>query len=283
MSKNLQKNVQNKKGGRPAIEIDRNKFMKLYDEGMTDQAIADALGVSRQTVMRTREKMGLKPNRKRGERGPGKVREDKSYYHEVMRVMRIPEVAREIYKAAQIYRRNGGDEAASYVAAVIDPAPVPRVNPGPFCPPADKINRKEIKYIVSTEIQAERAAIAGVPGPAVFELARVIKTGSRRVIEKLAMAAVMQAFFVGVHETVKKVMSEIHPINLSRRALSAIKSGWERVKEECLKWAPIQEETKKRMNFAAPAGRAGGTGKKGKGGGTVNLHNRTAWAGANGY
>ncbi len=277
------KNVQNPKGGRPAIEIHKETFLRLYNEGLADQIIAQNLGISRQTVIRFRESMGLKPNRKRGERGPGKVREDKSYYQEVKRVMRIPEVAREIYKAAKIYRRAGGDEATSYVATVIDPAPTPRVIPGPWCSPADKINLTQVKYIVTVEQQAERTGIAGVPGPAVFELAEVVKTGSERLIRKLAMAAVMQAFMVGVNETVKKVTSKIGPVHLSRRALSVLRDTWERVKNQCLAWAPVQEESKKRFTFRVMGERPALTGKVGRQGGRWSLEARRAFAGANGY
>ncbi|RJX17209.1 MAG: hypothetical protein C4575_13635 [Desulforudis sp.] len=282
MSAGSRKNVQNH-GGRPSIEINRTAFLGFYHNGLTDQQIAEHLGVSRQTAIRFRQANGLKPNRKRGERGAGAVREHKAYYEEIKRVMRIPEVARAVYRAAKMFRDSGGDEATSYVATVIDPAPLPRVNPGSWCSPADKINLTQIKYIVTVEQQAERAVVAGVPGPAVFELTRAVKSGSPRLIEKLAMSAVVNAFMVGVHETVAKVMAELNPVYLSRRALSAVKSTWERIWTACLEWAPVQSERRARAAAVRAGGYGGGTGKAGKGGGRVNLHDRTAWAGANGY
>lgn len=281
MLKSRQKNVRNL-GGRPAAEVDQKAFKDLHADGLTDQQIAKHLGVSRQTVIRLRQANGLESNRKRGERGAGKVREGESYYKETKRVMRIPEVAREIYRAAKALRNAGGDEAASYVATIIDPAPLPKTNPGPWCGPADRINFTHIKYIVSVEQQAERAVVAGVPGPAVFELAQVIKSAAPRLVEKLAMEAVVNAFFVGVHETVAKVRAELNPVYLSRRALSAMRSTWGRILTACLEWAPVQRE----RLFRASAGRSGGRGgdgKVGKNGGRVNLHDRIAWLGANGH
>lgn len=286
MSKADQKNVRNL-GGRPAIQIDQDLFLNLYNNGLTDQQIADEFGVSRQTIIRHRRAHALPPNRKRGERGSGAVREDKSYYQEVKRVMRIPEVAKAVYKAARKYRSAGGDEATSYVATVIDPAPLPKVNQGLWCSKADNINLTQVKYIVSVEQRAQQAVVAGVPGPAVFELARSIKSGSARLIEKLAMAAVVNAFMVGVHETVARVLKELDPIDLSRRTLSAMKSAWDRIRAACLKWAPVQRERKIAANtgcyglYSGDSG--GGTGKVGRGGGRWNTHNRTAWLGAAGY
>lgn len=282
MSENRQKNVQNL-GGRPGAEIDQKVLRELHRNGLTDQQIAEHLQVSRQTVIRFRQALGLEPNRKRGGRGAGAVREDKAYYEEAKRVMRIPEVARAIYRAAKEYRNAGGDEAASYVATVIDPAPIPRVVPGPWCSPADKINLTQIKYIVTVEQQTERAVVAGVPGPDVFELARVIKSGSPRLIRKLALGAVVNAFFVGIHETVAKVMAELNPVYLSRRALSAVKNVWEQIRRACLEWAPVQAESRRSIVRIFAGGHGNGTGKVGKGGGRANLHDRTAWLGANGY
>lgn len=278
-----EKNVQNPRGGRPAVGIDGERFLRLHNEGLADQVIAQNFGVSRQTVIRLRTSMGLKPNRQRGERGPGKAREGKSYYLEAKRVMRIPEVAREVYKAARIYRRAGGDEATSYVATIIDPAPVPKLAPGPWVAPAERINRTAVKYIVSVEQRAERAGIAGVPGPAVFELAEVIKTGSKRLIRKLAMAAVVQAFMVGVNETVKKVTDEINPVHLSRRALSVLQNAWEKVRDQCLAWAPVQDESRKRFAFGSGETAPLFTGKVGRQGGRWSLDARRAFAGADGY
>jgi len=61
-----------KEGGRPAIDIDMNKFVTLYSKGLTDGEIATKMKVSRRTVIRRREELGLKPNRTSGQRGPGK-------------------------------------------------------------------------------------------------------------------------------------------------------------------------------------------------------------------
>ena len=61
-----------RKGGRSAIDIDMNKFVALYSKGLPDGEIARELKVSRRTIIRRREELGLKPNRTSGQRGPGK-------------------------------------------------------------------------------------------------------------------------------------------------------------------------------------------------------------------
>ena len=48
-----------------------NKFVTLYSKGLTDGEIATKMKVSRRTVIRRREELGLKPNRTSGQRGPG--------------------------------------------------------------------------------------------------------------------------------------------------------------------------------------------------------------------
>lgn len=60
------------KGGRPTIDIDMNKFVTLYSKGLADGEIAHKMKVSRTTIIRRREELGLKPNRTSGQRGPGK-------------------------------------------------------------------------------------------------------------------------------------------------------------------------------------------------------------------
>lgn len=60
------------KTGRPAINIDMNKFIALYTKGLTDGEIATRMKISRPTVIRRREELGLKPNRTSGQRGPSK-------------------------------------------------------------------------------------------------------------------------------------------------------------------------------------------------------------------
>ena len=60
------------KTGRPVINVDMNKFLALYTKGLTDGEIANKMKVSRPTVIRRREELGLKPNRTTGQRGPAK-------------------------------------------------------------------------------------------------------------------------------------------------------------------------------------------------------------------
>jgi len=60
------------KTGRPVINIDMNKFIALYTKGLTDGEIATRMKISRPTVIRRREELGLKPNRTSGQRGPSK-------------------------------------------------------------------------------------------------------------------------------------------------------------------------------------------------------------------
>jgi hypothetical protein len=61
-----------KTGGRPAIDINLKNFIAWHSKGLSDGEIASKMKISRPTVIRRREELGLKPNRTAGQRGPAK-------------------------------------------------------------------------------------------------------------------------------------------------------------------------------------------------------------------
>jgi len=259
-------------------------FRALCEAGLADEAVAEALNISRPTVVRLRQEHNISPNRKRGGRGPGKARAQKTYYEEARRVLNNPEVARAVRHAAREFRQNGGDEAKSFIATGLDPAPVPVFTPGPYASDPEKTNLTRVEYILEFEERVQRAAVAGVPGPAVFQLARVIKTASKEVVRSLALKAVAEAFLVGVHQTVNAVCSWTENLKLNLEDLfEKSQARWKEVKEKALAWAPVKQEKKPLFRFRGHSDGHGRTGKIGRGGGRQNIHTRRAFAAANGY
>lgn len=259
------------------VKINLKLFVELYQKGFTDEMIAQKLGISRATVIRKRRELGLRPNRKRGERGPGKVSEDKSYYVEVVRLMR--HVGKEIFSAATRYLASTGDESKAWAATVIDPGNIPHPAPGPHAVKVEKINLTTAKFICEYERRADMANMAGVPGPAIIELARVYKTVDEETKKELAMKAVLEAGFVRVCETVKEVVKR------GTEKISEWKQIWsERIKKAC-EWAPVKKEAPRIWAFygAACESIRTGTGQLGRGGGIRNIEVRRALLGAAGY
>lgn len=282
MSENGEKNVQ--KRGRPRIKVNLSSFRALCGAGLSDEAVAEALNISRPTVIRLRQEHGVSPNRKRGERGPGKARTQKTYYEETKRVLNNPEVAQVLSAAARDFRKSGGDEVKSFISTGLDPAPVPVFLPGPYASDPEKTNITTVKYVLKAEERARQAAVAGVPGPAVFQLARVIKTASESVVRRLALKAVAEAFFVGVHQTVDAVCSWTEKLKLNLEDLfDRSRECWEEVKETALAWAPVKKEKRPLFRFRAPSDNRARTGKAGSGGGRQNIEARRAFAAVNGY
>ncbi|RJX20352.1 MAG: hypothetical protein C4570_03840 [Ammonifex sp.] len=281
MPESGEKNVQK---GRPRIKISLRAFRALCEAGLPDDAVAEALNVSRPTVVRLRQEHSISPNRRRGERGPGRARTQKTYYEETKRVLGNPKVARTLGDAAREFRKSGGDEVKSFIATGLDPAPVPVFLPGPYTSDPEKTNITTVKYVLKAEERAQQAAVAGVPGPAVFQLARVIKTASESVVRRLAAKAVSEAFFVGLHQTVDAVCSWVEKLKLNLEDLfEKSRERWGEVKEKALAWAPVKEEKKPLFRFRAPSDNRVRTGKVGSGGGRQNVEARRAFAAANGY
>lgn len=281
MPESGEKNVQK---GRPRIKIRLRDFKALCEAGLPDEAVAEALNVSRPTVVRLRQEHGISPNRKRGERGPGKARTQKTYYEETKRVLNKPEVAQALSAAAREFRKSGGDEVKSFIATGLDPAPIPVFLPGPYVSDPEKTNITTVKYVLKAEEHAQRAAAAGVPGPAVFQLARVVKTASEGVVRRLALKAVSEAFFVGVHQTVEMVQKTVDGLKLRLEDLfDRFRESWRETKEKALAWPPVQEEKKPFFRFRAPSDNRSRTGKIGSQGGRQNVQSRRAFAAANGY
>lgn len=270
--------------GRPRAEVDIEQFKRLHALGLQDGVIAEKLNTSRSTVLRLRKEHGLAAARRKGERGPGRVREEKPYYEEACRIMSDPDIAREIYAAARELRREGKvDEATSYLATIIHPRKTPRANVL-IAGHADKTNPKHVEFVTSFEKRMAESNQAGVPGPAIFELARIIKTGKRALIRTLARKAVLHAMFVGVHETVEAVVKKVgeKTIEVSQRSVSAWNIFWNNVRAKALEWAPVKEVRKpnplkwlKRIRCGEPAALRR-IGRRGTGGGIVDLELRRA-------
>lgn len=56
-------------GGHSPKDISTDELLHYYNLGLVDQEIADLLGVSRPTILRARQELGLKANRRVGQRG----------------------------------------------------------------------------------------------------------------------------------------------------------------------------------------------------------------------
>jgi hypothetical protein len=236
-----------------------DSFKNLYERGLPDGIIAEILGVSRPTIVRLRQELNLPANREVGQRGPGKARDEKSYYLEVKRVLRNPEVGRALHEAAREAAnewRGTADESKAWIATGLDPAPVPHFNPGPYAGDPAKMDLTTAKLIAHTEQRAEYAVVAGVPGPAIFELARVIKTADKSLVRKLALEAVRTAFMVGVHQTVAAVRQFLEEVGeRGREAYEGWKAMWRELKEKLFAWAPVREERRRSFRFFVPAAR----------------------------
>lgn len=76
-------------GGRPFALVDEDLLVELYEKGFTDAEISEKLGVSRATIFRYREDLGLPPLRSIGKRGEGKSRKGQ----EAERLARVQKAA----------------------------------------------------------------------------------------------------------------------------------------------------------------------------------------------
>jgi hypothetical protein len=265
---------------RPRITIDYNKFQKLYDAGYQDAEIARILGVDRSTVTRRRQAINLPANRKRGERGPA-VKEDEPYWKAVTRVLKyvkdyISEAAREYYKRTNDFER-------FFICYCMEPKPMYHANPHAYYSDPQKMNYKAVQKIVEYEQKMDQASMAGVPGPAILELAKVYKSADEETCKQLAKEAVETAGFVNCDCKVCDVTIMTPPKDLIR--------FWKNRLAEILSWTPVKEwETAKRIRKATIKAKekvasvaCGRSGRRGKGGGLQSLNNHLAFQAAQGY
>lgn len=268
---------------RPKKEIDFLKFDQLYAGGYTDAMIARELGVDRSTVVRRRQALGLPANRKRGQRGPS-VRDSEPYWLAVKRSIKY--VWNYIIDAARQYYKETGDFERYFICYILEPRPMYHGAPGPHAPDPARMNFTSAKRIVDFEQTMEMTSMAGVPGPAVLELAKVYKSADEETCQRLARQAVETAGLVNCYATVSEVKELINPKDFFRywkeqlnQAFSWVPyKQWERVKT-FRKAARVKERVKEAVNSVIP-GRAG---KRGKGGGITSIHNYCAYQGALGY
>lgn len=262
------------------VDIDLDKLVEYHKKGYTDEIIAQKLGVSRATVVRRRKQLGLKANRKRGERGPGKVKEESMYFKESMRLMKY--IGGLIYQAAAEYLAKTGDESKAWLATIVEPGTVPHPAPGAYYKKPENTDLGAVKFICDYERKADLSGMAGVPGPAIIELAKVYKTADEETKRSLAMKAVIEAGFVNVISTVKEVIEK------GTMKLEMYKQIWsQRLKDAC-SWAPLKVDNShlvRTFRFKALSyGRSRtATGQLGKQGGIRNIQVRRALLGVAGY
>ncbi|MCL6478321.1 MAG: helix-turn-helix domain-containing protein [Peptococcaceae bacterium] len=266
--------------------IDEAEFIELYNKGFTDSLIAETLGVSRSLVIKTRKKLDLKANFAVGERGAGKLRDDVPLYYEAKRVLRHVETARVVRAASKLYleeiqnsdmtkEEKTEREVTVWAATIIDPAPMFHPAPGSYTPPAEKTNLTGVRYAVEVESRGERVNLVGVPAPELLNKALELKgvVESAYTIKDL----VGLSGYVGLHETVASVT------NKNPDAVKDWNQIWRTYQEKSENWAPLKVESQAKMRRLSCSTRTALTGKKGKGGGCQNIHNRRAYAGAAGY
>lgn len=175
------------------------ELIEYHTMGYPDGLIAEKLGVSRETVRRWRGRLGLAPNRKRGERGPT-VLSGQAYYNTCSRLMKY--TGRYINQAAQEGLEQGEiDPETCFLSGIMQPAPVR--HPQPVLAPQNPlpVTDAQAERIVSQESQQAMAGLAGVPGPAILELARIYKTASEATIKELSRRAVRESGLVGILAT----------------------------------------------------------------------------------
>lgn len=265
--------------GRPAVITgEKEELLKeLHSMGYPDGKIAERMGVSRTTVARARYKLGLKANRSRGERGPGKPKPDESYFLYTQRM--IQHVAGMLGKAVKyLWEKGEIDADTAFVSRGMIPGNLIHPDVMPFVARADRINLTAAEKIVFFEQKMERAGLAGVPGIEIIELARVYKTGDPEECFRLACECIKKAGLINASATVQHVEYGI----LGPVPAAEYRKKWEEELQQALKWAPVQEKSKIRIpkTFGKKHSR---NGKKGKQGGIVNIRDRQAYISAAGY
>jgi hypothetical protein len=270
---------------RPKKQIDYLQFQKLYDMGYHDAAIARILGVDRSTVTRRRQAINLPPNRRRGERGPS-IRQNEPYWMAVRRCLQY--VGNYVREAARQYYKETGDFERFFICFVLEPKPMFHGVLSPYAPDPARMNLKSAQKIVEFEQAMEMTSMAGVPGPAILELAEVYKSADEETCQRLARQAVETAGLVNCHTRIA---------DIDKQQLLSPKDFWEYWKkkmQEAFSWVPfkqwhpvksIRKATRKakeaiRTVATVAQGRAG---KRRKQGGLQSLHDYRAFQGALGY
>jgi len=254
--------------------VDTGQLKMLHSKGFTDEVIAQHMGISRSRVVKIRKEIGLPSNRRVGERGPGKLRDQVPYIQEVRRVMNDAAIAQIIRRAARKYREDGGDEETAWAASVIEPRPVFHPTPGSYCVEAEKTNLTHVSYALQVETMADFAGICGLPGVELLEKALEIRY-SAELAPNLA-CLVSSSGYMGIHVTTAQAK------NRNPDSVHIWNQIWGAYRKESEEWAPVKEESKKKIVTYSDTNRIS-NGKKGKGGGYQNIQARQAYMGAAGY
>jgi len=263
-------------GRKPAIEIDIVELIEMHSRGYPDGEIAKRLNVSRRTIIRRRQELGLKANRKSGEKS-FHFKETEPYWQAVRRALKY--VGNYIMEAAREYYKKTKDWLRFFISGFLEPKPMFHPAPGQWAANPDRMYFKHVKYITDFEKSMDMVSLSGVPGPAVLELARLYKTGDKELCKELAMKAVEGAGFVNANDTVEMISECIPP--------DFYEEFWEAEEQKAIDWTPIKQwEPVKKLGKAIRGVTnifSSGTGKKGKGGGRKNIKDHQAYQAAMGY
>lgn len=227
------------------VQINRKRFIKLYGFGLTDQRIAQELGLKRLTVLRYRRRLDFAPNVKRGQRGVMPPHPHKPYYKEVRRIC-CHKTLKALNDAAAIYRKNGGCKETSYNATLVAPTPIPTGHNSVYVSDPDKMDLTDIRWIFHFEERIDKSVTVSVPGPAIFALAHAVRRKKTKAIPLLAMEAVKQTKTISEEAPTSFVMNDgkwlpgvtttpsDNRVNLVMEIMKAFA------------WAPVKQDKKRR-------------------------------------
>ncbi|PHJ38050.1 hypothetical protein P378_11960 [Desulforamulus profundi] len=174
--------------------------------------------------------------------------------------------------------------------------PIPQVT----SPDVELITQRNIEKIVNYEIRAMRSDLVGVPGPAILEIPGYLSSYDVQSALIYAELAIKTAGYVPTDASVTDVQDGIIKI-ISPTELKKLRDTY---LDESISMAKVPdqpalsdltyEQKVKRIKSWRSQARAaerdasiwnvgGGTGKKGKGGGTVNIEERQKLSAKNGY
>lgn len=263
--------LESKRGKKSTVNTEQ--LIMLHNKGLSDEVIAQHMGISRSRVVKIRKKIGLPPNYKVGERGPGKLRDNVPYFHEVRRVFNDTLTARIIRRAAQKFREEGGSEETAWAATLIEPCPVFHPAPGSYCAPAEKTNLSHVRYAVRLETREDFAGLCGLPSIQLVE--KALELRGLLDMAPVLSALVANSGYMGTHITTDQARERnpdsVHTWN----------NIWGRYLKESEKWAPVRKESRKKIQTYRKSKVSNG--KKGKEGGRQNIQARQAYMGAAGY
>lgn len=223
--------------GRRARPFPGLVFDELYNRGYTDQQIAARTGLSRSTVHRHRQKMGLKSHRESGRRGCS-IYQFTPFWVQCRRWMKNAQVRDAIRQACAELRRDP-DVDFDYLSAcmvwVLEPGPISHPEPGPYEQGPEQMSAGVIDRIMRfEEFMDSSAGSTGVPGLAIVDLVASLKSSDipddRKV--EFARRAVLEAGLTSAYATVQSLESGTSSID----SLSALGHFWAQMKTRSLEW-----------------------------------------------